>query len=243
MAYTWNPRCTHLRTARRYAQGADGKAHVWDRRFNSADKELYQISAVLKNSELEICADRVPCKQVLSPRCLDMRDRQRGVWCLFLFNAAVLPSFPKASAYCQTFMWDRVTRGSFHSSLPGDIRHPPAVSPSLPACHPSSRWKTLHIFVFTPQSQPLNTSMRSSWRPFFKPYDAELILKITASKTGEANMEIVYTVPLASGYKIWQLDQMSGCVSKYKHMLEKVQKQDTVWMLFHIILKLCGFLK
>lgn len=37
-------------------------------------------------------------------------------------------------------------------------------------------------------------------------------------------MKIVYTVSLASGYEIWQLDQMSGCVSKSKHMLEKVQK-------------------
>ncbi len=56
-------------------------------------------------------------------------------------------------------------------------------------------------------------------------------------------MKIVYTIPLASGYEIWQLDQMSGCESKYKHMLEKAQKQDTAWMLFHIILKLRGFLK
>lgn len=56
-------------------------------------------------------------------------------------------------------------------------------------------------------------------------------------------MKTVYTVPLASGYEIWQLDQMSGCVSKYKLMLKKIQKQDTVWMLLHIILKLCGSLK
>lgn len=39
-------------------------------------------------------------------------------------------------------------------------------------------------------------------------------------------MKIVHTVQLASGYEIWQLDQMTGCVSKYKHVLEKVQKQD-----------------
>lgn len=56
-------------------------------------------------------------------------------------------------------------------------------------------------------------------------------------------MKIVYTVPLASRYEIWQRDQMSGCVSEYKHMLEAIQKQDTVWKLPRIILKLCGFLK
>lgn len=90
------------------------------------------LSCLKKKKKLR--TDSTLCKPVPSPR----RERGRGVWCLFPFNAVVLPSFPKTSAYCQTFMWDRVTRGSFHSSLPGDIRHPPAVSLSLPPCLPTT---------------------------------------------------------------------------------------------------------
>lgn len=41
-------------------------------------------------------------------------------------------------------------------------------------------------------------------------------------------MKIVCIVPLALGNEIWQLDQMSACKSKYKHMLGKIQTQDTV---------------
>lgn len=45
-------------------------------------------------------------------------------------------------------------------------------------------------------------------------------------------MKIVCTVPLALG--VWQLDHMSGCVSKSKHMRGKVQKHH-VGMLFHLL--------
>lgn len=58
---------------------------------------------------------------------------------------------------------------------PGDIRHPPALALSArpPARHPSSRWKTLHIFVLTsPPQAPLNISAHAAFRAFFKPYDA-----------------------------------------------------------------------
>lgn len=54
-------------------------------------------------------------------------------------------------------------------------------------------------------------------------------------------MEIVYTVPPAPGYETQQLDQMSGCLSKCKHMLEEGQKQDTVWKRLHIIFEAVWF--
>lgn len=135
------------------------RTHGWDA-ARSVARKWYVIRSVLslkkknikKKNGLEICADRFPCKQTLSFRRLDIRDRKKGVWCLFLLNAAVLPSFPKAPVYCQTFMWDRVTRGSFHSSLPGDIRHPPAVCLSLrlPTTHPPSGKHCTSLFSHLP---------------------------------------------------------------------------------------------
>lgn len=128
---------------------------VWGRQMENhmggADADASGSMTRSFQLSLEICTDSKP---VLSPQRLDIRDRQWGVWCWFLFNAALLPRFPKASDYCQTFMWDRVTRGSFHSSLPGDIRHPPAVSHSLclPTAHPPTGKHCTSLF-----SNPLLT--------------------------------------------------------------------------------------
>lgn len=81
----------------------------------------------------------------------------------------------------------------------------PQQSLSLSACLPPilPLENTAHLCSRTPppQAPALNISTHTSFSPFFKPYDATLIFaKIESSKKkGEANMRIVYRVPLALG--------------------------------------------
>lgn len=155
------------------------------------------------------------CVNILPLRRLDIRERKKGEWCLFLFNVAVLPSFPKASVFCQTFMWDKVTRGSFHSSLPGDIRHPPAVCPPTPPPPPPPYLppilpleNTEHLCShISPSGSPPKNKCTHFFRATLQTLWCNL--KIVLLKIAKANINIVYTAPLPSGEEIWQLDRMS----------------------------------